>query len=360
MPILQEEFGLEPPLLGVLGSLGFLGYLAAIIASWLATDRFGPRPVAVAAGMTATLGLAVVAAAPGIAVLATGIFVAGASTAVIVPPLAVVTGRAGSEARTERLPNALSAGTAVGVLATPPFALVFLDRWRPAWVGLAAAAAAATVWAYRQLPRESTGVSSGYLADDLSRIADAPRRSAGLALAAALMGAASSAVWVFGLYVAAGHETDGAAGPHWLWLLIGSAALIVLVVRDALMRAGTGLVWRLSMLILAAATATFGLADQRWTLALLAAPAFGAAYVLATGTLVRWGAMLAADRSIDGIRFALLAIVVGHAIGTAVLGELLALAEPSRVFNWTAGLAVLAAVLGPRRRPHRADPPHPA
>ena len=358
VPTFEAAFALELPMLGIIASAIHLGYLAAIIASWIATDRLGPRPVALAAGTSATLGLAVVAGAPGVAVLAAGFLIAGASAAVIVPPLAIMAGRPDAAARPRRISRALAAGTGLGVLAVPPFALVFLDQWRLAWGGLAVTAAAATAWAHRQLPPDhDLGRARSRLPGDLPRVADAPRRSAGLVLAAGLLGAASAAVWVFGPYVADQSGPDEAAGPHWLWLLIGSAALIMLVVWEALERVHAGLLWRLAMLALAAATATFGLADQRWTLTLLAAPAFGAAYVVATGTLLRWGASLSHERTIDGMRLALLAAVVGHAVGAGVLGELLALFEPTRVFNWTAGLAVLAAVLAPRRRPHRG--PHP-
>ncbi|MCB1884578.1 MAG: MFS transporter, partial [Geminicoccaceae bacterium] len=61
LPRLREDLGIGPALSGAIGGGSFLGYCAAIVASALLTGRFGPRPVAVAAGAVAALAVALAA-----------------------------------------------------------------------------------------------------------------------------------------------------------------------------------------------------------------------------------------------------------------------------------------------------------
>ena len=69
-PKLVQEFSLSSGLAGLIGGGSYVGYCVAIGLSTTLTMRWGPRPVAVLAGITATLGIAVVAAAQGPAALA--------------------------------------------------------------------------------------------------------------------------------------------------------------------------------------------------------------------------------------------------------------------------------------------------
>src|SRR5690348_12125817 len=85
-PVFTDTFELTPTLTGVIGAGSYVGYCIAIVVSLILTERLGARWVAVAAGVVATVGISMVAAAPSAWVLAVGVLVAGCSTGIASPP----------------------------------------------------------------------------------------------------------------------------------------------------------------------------------------------------------------------------------------------------------------------------------
>lgn len=361
VPAFRTEFGIESPLIGGIGALGFLGYCAAIRGSWLLADRFGARPVTLLAGAVASLGMAFVAIAQSPASLAIGIFVTGMSAAAALPPVMLTVTLWSDAPREDRLPPLLSVGTGLGVAVVVPVGLLVADDWRLAWAGFAVLTVVATFWVWRALPRIPTERGRSRFPDDVPALADVPPRTLPLALAAGAMGVASSAVWVFGRDVVEQAAAASAAGSAWLWGMIGGAGLLTVAAGDATRRFGLRPSWTLGMVALSAATATFGLGAHRLALTFLAAVIFGAAYVVLTAAILRWGTHLSPHEPTSGLRIGLLSIVVGHMIGAALVGELLQVAEPATVFQAMASIAVLGALLRPRRLgpgqlPARPDP----
>jgi len=151
-PRLAEEFSLSAGYAGLIGGGGYVGYCLAIGVSTALTPRWGPRRVAVLAGAIATLGIAVVAAAPSAPVLAVGVLVAGSSTGVASPPLAAAIARWVEEGARDTAQTVVNAGTGIGVLVSGPVALLLVDGWRLAWALFAVVTAAVTVWVARVVP----------------------------------------------------------------------------------------------------------------------------------------------------------------------------------------------------------------
>ena len=56
LPVLTEEFGLDGAVAGTIASSSYIAYCVAVVAATAATAVWGPRAVAVAAGITAATG----------------------------------------------------------------------------------------------------------------------------------------------------------------------------------------------------------------------------------------------------------------------------------------------------------------
>lgn len=347
VPVLRAEFELSLSLVGVIGSLSFLGYLGAILGSWILTERLGARRVALGAGGLATGSFALIAAVPGTATLSLGILFAGASAALLLPPLVATTRVWSARPRHDALSVALATGTALGVTVIAPLTLLDGGRWRAAFALLAAVSGAVTLWFARAVPAHPVDRRASQLPDDITRFADKPRRTGRLSLAAGAVGLTSSAVWVFGREVLERHGGLDPAISGLLWVLLGSAGLLAVVLGDPTRPFGARRTWIVTVPILALSTATVGAAAHRWTLAFTAAAGFGAAYVVLTMLLLRWGARLSPLQPMAGLRFALLVLLVGHAVGGALVGELLELASANTVFIAMGACSLVGALVPP-------------
>lgn len=348
VPALRSEFALSAEAVGVIGAGSYAGYCLGIVASFLTTYRLGARRVAVTAGLLATAGTTLVAAAPHPSLLATGVLLAGTSTGVASPPLAAAVARWIAQPQRDRFQTFVNAGTGAGVMISGPVALAALGagHWRVAWAGFALAAVAVTAWVACAVPAEARTGRRG--------TAPPPRRRARPALgtgrlvtAAATMGAASAAVWVFGPETL---STRGGMSPTlaaWLWVLLGATGLAGAFAGDLVQRVGLRRAWRGLLLGLAAATAALGLLPGAWLLAFVAAAGFGAAYIALTGVLLVWATRCYRQRPAAGVGIAFLAIAAGQIAGSAGAGALAGAADPEWVFLTFAALAVLGAALGP-------------
>ena len=315
-PAFADEFALSAGLAGLIGGGSYVGYCLAIGLSTVLTARWGPRPVAVLAGVVATIGITVVAVAPAPAVLAVGVLVAGCSTGIASPPLAAAVAewvRAGVQDTAQTVVNA---GTGVGVLVSGPVALLLLDQWRLAWGLFAVVAAAVTVWVAAVVPGGRTGNRDRSTGETGLWAPGAPA----LVLAAFVMGLASIAVWTFGQDLVSTSTPAGWVAPL-VWTVIGAAGIAGAFAGPVVGRLGVRLSWTVLMVLMAAGTAGLAAGAGAPAAALAAGAVFGASYIALTGVLLVWATRTYAGRPALGVGLAFLLIAVGQAVGAPLVGS---------------------------------------
>jgi predicted MFS family arabinose efflux permease len=350
-PSFRSEFQLGPTLVGVIGAGSYVGYCVAIVASLLLTARLGARPVAVAAGVVATLGTATVAAAPHGAVLAVGVVVAGSSTGLASPPLAAAVARWVRLPGRDRAQTVVNAGTGLGVLLSGPLALLLADSWRTAWATFAVVCAAVTAWVALTVP----GAPRRPRAGGAPR-APVPAGAVRLLVAALLLGLSSSAVWTFGRDVV---EVRGGAGPGEsaaLWIVIGAAGLAGAASAAIVGRLGLARAWTAVLPAMSGATLLLALAPGSLPAVLLAGAAFGATYIALTGLVLLWSTELFPDRASTGVGASFLAIAVGQVVGAPLTGALVEQAGHRTAFVVVALAGLAGAAVRPLRPPPRRAP----
>lgn len=314
-PTLADEFSLSAGLAGLIGAGSYVGYCAAIGLSTVLTVRWGPRPVAILAGIVATVGITVVAVAPAPAVLAIGVLVAGCSTGIASPPLAAAVAQWVREGVRDTAQTVVNAGTGVGVLVSGPVALLLMDHWRLAWAMFAVVAAGVTLWVAVGVPagardaRAVAGQSAGIRAEG----------TLGLVLASLVMGLSSVAVWTFGQeLVGAGSPVSWAAPVS--WTVIGAAGIAGAFAGPGVARLGIKLSWTVLMVLMGAGTAGLAIGAGAPLAALAAAAVFGSAYIALTGVLLVWATRTYSTRPALGVGLAFFTIAVGQAVGAPLVG----------------------------------------
>jgi predicted MFS family arabinose efflux permease len=347
VPVLREEFGLDSRAVGAIAASSYVGYCVAIVTATLLTARFGGRPVALSAGVTATIGTAIIAAAGSTVLLAVGVVIAGSSTGLASPPLVDAVARTVEPSRRDRVQTVINAGTGLGVMVSGPVALLVGDNWRIAWWLFTVIAAVVTVWVAFAVP----GRAAPPL-DTTRPLRPSTLRPAGalrLLSAATLMGLSSAAVWTFGRDVAISTGGMSTQSSTVLWIVLGAAGLLAAFTGDIVARLGLASAWAMSMLALAAATATFTLASSLPLLLFGAAALFGAIYIALTGILLVWSTQTYRGTPAHGVGAAFLMIAVGQALGSPLLGTMSDVMSPQTAFMIAAGVAAAGAILVPRR-----------
>lgn len=347
LPRFQAEFGLSATLAGFVGAGSYVGYGVAIVASALVTPRLGSRRVAIAAGVLATVGSAVVALAPSALVLAAGVLIAGSSTGVASPPLAAAIARWHRPGGVDRAQAVVNAGAGAGVAASGLLALAVVDRWRLAWALFAILAALTTRWVAATIPASAAPATS-----PTSWRRGPVSGRARLLVAASALGASSIAVWTFGQQALAGAGGSPLVGAL-AWTALGAAGLIGAGAGPVVDRVGIRRSWSVLMVVHAAATVAVA-SDLPPIAAVASAVTFGASYVALTGVVLIWATRLHGADVAIGVGAAFLAIAVGQLVAGPVIG---AIADASSL---TVAAATCAAIglAGATIRPttDRTDP----
>ncbi|MEV0914098.1 MFS transporter [Streptomyces sp. NPDC049967] len=353
LPAFKDAFHFGGTLSGVIAGGSFAAYCVTVVAAAAAVTRFGPRPVAAAAGLTAAAGMALVAAATDAGMLAVGVLIAGASTGVASPPLAEAIGRWGPRHHHDRAQAIVNAGPAAGIVASGFVALSALGHWRIAWAAFAVTAVVVTCWVTLLLPARGASGADTDAVRPLGALAAVARdrRSWPALGAAALFGAASSATWSFGrehVMDAGGASTTVSV---LLWVVLGAAELVGLSAGDLIERHGLRRVWTVALALLGTASAVIGLLPGLPVAAFAGIAVFGAGYVTLTTVIFFWITRMHPGTTAAAVALGFLMISAGQAVASPAVGALADRMGTAFAFLACAALGVLGAgAVRPRTR----------
>lgn len=343
LPRIAADLGLSSTLGGIIAGGSFFGFCLAIIVGARCTERLGARPVAVAAGLVAALGMLGIALAPSASVLGVAVVFAGLSTGLASPALAAAVTVMAPPASRDTCNTVINAGTSAGVALSGPVAIMMGADWRMAFSGFAAVALLMALATFMVLTggRQAAGAPGHLLppfTPDLKR----------LALAALLTGAASTVVWSFGGELAMTNLGWESEQVGMLWTVMGGAGLAGATAGYLVTRFGLRIIHLGFHVALAAAIVAVGCDLGRPILVFAGGAGFGAAYLILTGVYLVWGISALPERPATGVTVAFLALAVGQALGAPVFGFARDYLPADAVLL---AFALLACVAGAIRRP---------
>ncbi|TJZ89951.1 MFS transporter [Paracoccus gahaiensis] len=341
LPQIRIELGLGTVAAGWIGSAAFGAYCGGVVAAFMGVPRWGARVVAVAAGLCATAGLGLMGMAGSATTLGVAMGLAGISTGLASPPLAAAVGRHIPQAGRPRANGVINAGTAAGIMLSGVAALAFAAAWRELYLGFAVIAAAVTLWLWQAIPgEETTKPSPG--AFDMR-----PRGLFSLCVAAAMMGAASTAIWTFGADILREQLHFSDQQIALAWLALGTTGLVSVMTGTATDRFGIAVVNRMSLVLMGLGLVSLAAGSWMSVLAFAAMGLFGAGYIVSCGALLLWGITLFPARSDLGIGLPFLMIAVGQMIGAPLFGGLLEATGTAAALTGAAVVMACAAIPAP-------------
>ncbi len=344
----RATFSLSTEMAGLVSGLGFFGFLLGLLGTGAMTARYGPRSPVLLGLAAAILGMGLIAAAPNLPVLATGVFFAMSSPGFTWAPFNdAVHRRIEDEARPRAL-SVISTGTSLGIAAAGVTALGLSAAglsWRVAWVGFAVAAALALA-ANRIALQDGTARADDDTAWQWSILME---RSALPLYGVALSFGTTSAIFIsFAAERIAqagglpGLPANAAAAI--VFIFYGLAGLLGLATGRARSRLGLGPLLGLLMLASALSLAFVGLTPTSWIGVGLAAALQGIFVMMMSATLAFWSERLFPERPAPGFTAVLLFVALGGVLGPVATGFAAAAFGLGPVFVGTAAIPGITAV----------------
>jgi predicted MFS family arabinose efflux permease len=355
LPELRDRFDLSTSVLGLINSASYVGYLVALLMVGALVSRHGPRPMVVAAGVSAGVGMVTVALAQNTWVLVAGLVVAGMASGFSWAPFSDTADRLLPERSRERVMALIPSGTAFGVTVAGPLAMVSQGaNWRYAWLGFALVAFAVAWYAARVLPagrHEGKGGGGGAKVVTLRwflRPAAVP-----LYLTALVYGVIGAFYWAFALEAVSDAAGEGSPVAPLFWTLMGLAGITAVFAGVFFVRLGLRLGQAVLFLALAVAIALLGLAPGVPAAVIASAVLYGPAFMATSSLLALWSYRVFPEQPSTGFSATVLALGLGTLIGPATLGAVADHHGSSTGFLVTAALALVPLALRPPVR-HRS------
>jgi predicted MFS family arabinose efflux permease len=320
----RSAFALSTQAAGLVSGAGFASLLLGLLVAQHMTARRGPRLPVVVGLSLAALGMAIVAAAPGVVVLTLGVCLAMSSTGFAWTPF--------NEAVQRRLPDgarpaalsAVSTGTALGIAAAGAAALLaslYGVSWRLCWAVFAAAGALAALANLRAL-REAAGPRPSPRAWRWRAFAAPAARPL---FAVALSFGVTSAIYISFAAdrIARAGGLEGlppGAAPGAVYGLFGLFGLLGVFTGRARTAAGLARLLHLLLFASALSLALVAVAPVSWTGVVLSAGLQGVNVMMTSAVLAFWSERLFPGQPARGFTAALLAYALGSVAGPILAG----------------------------------------
>lgn len=317
MPTIRNELNLSESMAGLISCALFIGNCGALLFAAFATEKFGGRAVATAAGAIATIGLIGMSISDGELAFALWLMLAGSSAGLSMPPLVSAIVQTVTEERQPLATTVVNAGTSVGILISGPIAIYFVGLWRWSFAGFAVIALATTIATVLVLPKRQVALTEN--PKKLDRIW---KQSATFPLlgSAFLFGIVCASFWTFGGEILRSFGGWSTNGISWYWILIGVAGLAGAPAGSCVKHFGVRSIHTFSYLMLAAAIILLGLSTDHWAFPVIAGILFGVLYILQTGLYLVWGMDVVPDRPAAIVAAAFFMLPLGQVAGSILMG----------------------------------------
>ncbi|RLK48860.1 putative MFS family arabinose efflux permease [Alkalispirillum mobile] len=346
VPPIREELGLSASVIGIIGALPLISFLLATAVAPLVTKILGSRYTATLSGAFGAGGLGLISQADGAVALGVGVFACGICTGLMMPALTAAMQAVVKRTLHGRVSSVMNAGTSIGVVVAVPTVLLLTDAWRFAYASFAVLAVVGLVAAWRLLPSVSRVVPAEAASPPPLR--ELPwSRLIRLSLFAFLMGVVSSAYWIFAPDLVVNLGGLPSASTAWLWLAVGVAGLGGAAVADLADRNNPPITQALMLMMLAASLALLAASPAQPLLTAFSALVFGLAYMSLTGLYLMTGIRLLPGRLSVGPVLPFMAVSLGQASGSPLVGWLVEGFGYADAFAMLAAVGVFVAVLSP-------------
>lgn len=346
LPDFRRQFDLSTGVLGVIAGGSYGGYLVALSLVGLFAARFSPRLFVTVGGLSATIGMVLVALAPSTPLLVTGLVLAASYAGWSWSPYNDAVEREVPSPLRGRVLSAISTGTTFGIVVAGLISLaagVWGLPWRAAWLGFAAAALAVTAWNARTLPGGAEGSESCAPPHQASLDWLLRPGSAVLFVVAFSVGVVTGFYWSFAVDLISRSGVLPPEAGSVFYIALGIVGFVGLLTGDAIDRLGLRYTLAACFVSLSVAGLLLGFAPASWAAVGVSAAFFAVGVMCMSALLSVWSSLLFTEQPSTGFSVVLLFLGIGTIVGPVVLGAVASHSSLDTAFLLTGVLALVTA-----------------
>ncbi|SFE24473.1 Predicted arabinose efflux permease, MFS family [Lentibacillus persicus] len=348
LPDINASLNMSEFLSGATSSLFYLAYCVTIVLSTVITTQEGPRRMILLAGLSAFVGMLMMAVTPNAWVLAFGVLLAGGSTGLVSPPYGAAISLWIQEEKQGKANTWINSGTSLGIVLSGAGAYFLTPNWRLTYLIYAVLTLLILVWNYKAIPKGRMGSRLRFKKGNYS--IRGVKEAKPLIAASLILGISTAAFWTFSrsFVEVAGDYSDWQLSGF--WVVIGLFGVLGGFSGSLIEKGGLPFAYKLGSLSIASASIILAVAPGNWLMSYLSAGIFGCSYIFLTGVLLVWGIRVFIANASLGIGVPFLLLAVGQVIGSILAGWLVGSWGYAASFMIHGVLGLTALLMGPGKR----------
>ncbi|MCD8826462.1 MFS transporter [Staphylococcus gallinarum] len=343
LPNISHDLNLSASQAGIISSLFYLSYCFTIVFSTLRTDKIGPKNMILFAGLSALIGLLLIAVSQGSILLAIAVIFAGGSTGLVSPPYGYTISLWIKWSEQGKANTWINSGTSLGLMFTGITAMIAFLDWRMTYFVYSAIALIVIVWNFIAIPSldRNLKIETGTL-----NIRDI-NSSKKIMLASIIIGFSTAPFWTFSKSFVESTGKYSNIEQSIFWILIGLFGVIGGMSGHIIDKYSLHVAYNIGVILVSFASILLAFIRYIWVLPFATSSIFGMSYIFITGVLLVWGVKIFVKNASLGIGIPFLMLALGQVIGSMMSGSLIDSLNYSATFIIYGLVGLLALILYP-------------
>ncbi|MCD8820622.1 MFS transporter [Staphylococcus gallinarum] len=343
LPNISHDLNLSASQAGIISSLFYLSYCFTIVFSTLRTDKIGPKNMILLAGLSALIGLLLIAVSQGSILLAIAVIFAGGSTGLVSPPYGYTISLWIKWSEQGKANTWINSGTSLGLMFTGITAMIAFLDWRMTYFVYSAIALIVIVWNFIAIPSldRNLKIETGTL-----NIRDI-NSSKKIMLASIIIGFSTAPFWTFSKSFVESTGKYSNIELSIFWILIGLFGVIGGMSGHIIDKYSLHVAYNIGVILVSFSSILLAFIRYIWVLPFATSSIFGMSYIFITGVLLVWGVKIFVKNASLGIGIPFLMLALGQVIGSMMSGSLIDSLNYSATFIIYGLVGLLALILYP-------------
>lgn len=314
IPSISKDLNISSTTVGLISSSSYLAYCIAIVLSSVYANKIDSKKILTISGLTAVIGMLLVAISSNTFVLAIGVFVAGASTGFASPSLGNIVNLNLRVNEKNKSNTWINAGTGFGILISGPLVFLMGENWRNIYVIFILVGIVILISNLIFIPKSQSHVeiTKHY------KIISIFKLGFKIIVSSFILGFCSSIYWTFSKVYIDQFNTHNES--ILFWMIVGISGIIGGFSSSIEEKIGNKKTYLIVVIMISLSMLIITIQPSNNVLNDLSAVLFGSSYILLTGIYILWGIKIFPKDHSIGIGLPFLVLAIGQLVGSSVSG----------------------------------------